>query len=188
MQVGAEPRGGAVEVADDPLAGVSPFRDFATAASGVLRFLHERVGLDLWLVTQVVGDRQVAVAARPQTLIAPGHGHPLGRGLLQPHGRRAGPRVASVTAAVPAYAGLSFGPAKRVSSYLGVPLVRADGDALRHAVRVRGAGAAADAEPAPAARRTHGAPAQHRARPGGRCGLAGAADPPRVCRRASATS
>src|SRR4051794_25105722 len=119
--------GGAVEVADDPLSGVAPFRDFAAAASGVLRFLHERVGLDLWLVTQVVGDRQVAVVARPQTLVAPGMGIPWAEGFCSRMVSGTGPRVASVTAAVPAYAGLSFGPAKRVSSYLGVPLVRFDG-------------------------------------------------------------
>lgn len=116
-----------MEVADDPLSGVAPFRDFAGAASGVLAFLHERVGLDLWLVTQVVGDRQVAVAAHPQTLVAPGMGIPWAEGFCSRMVSGAGPRVASVTAAVPGYAGLSFGPAGRVSSYIGVPLVRADG-------------------------------------------------------------
>lgn len=115
-----------MEVVDDPLAGVAPFGDFLSAAHGAVQFLHARVGLDLWLVTQVVDERQVAVAASPQTLVAPGMGIPWAEGFCSRMVAGRGPRVASVTAAVPAYAGLSFGPAKRVSAYLGVPLVRAD--------------------------------------------------------------
>jgi diguanylate cyclase len=116
-----------VEVAEDPLAGVSPFGDFLSAANGVVQFLHARVGLDLWLVTRVVDDRQVAVAASPQTLVAPGTGIPWAEGFCSRMVSGRGPRVASVTAAVPAYAGLTFGPAKRVSAYLGVPLVSSGG-------------------------------------------------------------
>ncbi|HSP37795.1 MAG TPA: hypothetical protein VLR26_08580 [Frankiaceae bacterium] len=108
------------------LADVSPFADFASAASGVVSFLHARVGLDLWLVTQVVDDRQVAVAVQPSGLVAPGMGLPWAEGFCSRMVAGIGPRVASVTAAVPAYAGLSFGPAKRVSAYLGVPLLRED--------------------------------------------------------------
>jgi diguanylate cyclase (GGDEF)-like protein len=116
-----------VAVAEDPLVGVSPFTDFVSAAEGAVAFLHGRVGLDLWLVTQVVDDRQVAIAAYPSYLVSPGMGIPWAEGFCSRMVQGKGPRVASVTAAVPEYAGLTFGPAERVSAYLGVPLLRADG-------------------------------------------------------------
>jgi diguanylate cyclase (GGDEF)-like protein len=106
---------------------VVPYASFADAARGVTSFLHSAVGLDLWLVTQVQDDRQVAVAASPPTLVAPGMGIPWAEGFCSRMSDGRGPRVAAVTAEVPAYAGLGFGPARDVRAYLGVPLLRADG-------------------------------------------------------------
>jgi diguanylate cyclase (GGDEF)-like protein len=110
-----------------PVVDVTPYAGFPDAARGVVAFLHAAVGLDLWLVTQVRDDRQVAVAASPATLVRPGMGIPWAEGFCTRMADGRGPRVAAVTAAVPAYAGLGFGPAADVNAYLGVPLVRADG-------------------------------------------------------------
>jgi diguanylate cyclase len=111
----------------DPLAGVSPFSGFRAAAQGAVEFLHDRIGLDLWLVTQVIDNQQTAIVAHPQGLVLPGMGLPWAEGFCSRMVAGLGPRVASVTAAVPAYAGLSLGPAQRVAAYLGVPLLGADG-------------------------------------------------------------
>lgn len=110
----------------DPLDGIAPYPDFLTAAEDVVGFLHGRVGLDLWMVTQVVGDQQVTVVASPPHLAPRGTAIPWVEGFCSRMVSGRGPRVASVTAAVPDYAGLTFGPATRVSSYLGVPLLRGD--------------------------------------------------------------
>lgn len=111
---------------EDPLGGIAPYPDFATAAEDVVKFLHSRVGLDLWMVTQIVDDQQVALVASPPQLAPPGTAIPWAEGFCSRMVSGRGPRVASVTAAVPDYAGLTFGPATRVSSYLGVPLLRSD--------------------------------------------------------------
>jgi diguanylate cyclase (GGDEF)-like protein len=115
---------------DGPFVDVVPYRGFAEAARGVTAFLHATVGLDLWLVTQVRDDRQVAVAASPATVVQPGMNIPWAEGFCTRMADGRGPRVAAVTAAVPAYAGLSFSPAFEVNAYLGVPIVRADGALL----------------------------------------------------------
>jgi diguanylate cyclase len=111
----------------DTLTGMSPYSDFASAAQGAVEFLHERVGLDLWLVTQLRDDQQVALVAHPKRLVLPGMSIPWAEGFCRRMVAGEGPRVASVTAAVPAYAGLALGPAQRVAAYLGVPLLRSDG-------------------------------------------------------------
>jgi diguanylate cyclase len=116
-----------VTAATDPLAGVSPFPGFLSAAQGAVEFLHERIGLDLWLVTEVQDNRQVAVVAHPNQMVLPGMSLPWAEGFCSRMVAGQGPRVASVTAAVPAYAGLALGPAQRVAAYLGVPLLRSDG-------------------------------------------------------------
>jgi len=51
---------------------VAPWRDWCSAAEGAVRFLHEHVGWDVWLVTQVVEDRQVVMLAEPFRAVAPG--------------------------------------------------------------------------------------------------------------------
>src|SRR4051812_19289306 len=104
------------------LDGVTPFEDFRSAAQGAVEFLHDRIGLDLWLVTEVKHDRQYAVVAHPSRPVQPGMSIPWAEGFCRRMVAGEAPRVASVTAAVPAYAGLTFGPAVRVAAYVGVPL------------------------------------------------------------------
>jgi diguanylate cyclase (GGDEF)-like protein len=104
-----------------------PYSDFSEAARGVVEFLHERIGLDLWLVTQVQDGRQLAVVAHPEGAAPAGLAIPWAEGFCSRMASGQGPRVASVTAAVPAYAGLALGKAHRVAAYVGVPLLRADG-------------------------------------------------------------
>lgn len=113
--------------AGGPVADVLPFGSFAAAAQQTLEFLHTRVGMDLWLVTRVTEDRQTAISAHPAGLVQPGMALPWAEGFCSRMVAGNGPRVASVTAAVPAYAEVQMGLAARVGAYLGVPLVGADG-------------------------------------------------------------
>ncbi|MDQ1648996.1 MAG: hypothetical protein QOG60_1053 [Frankiaceae bacterium] len=106
---------------------IEPYGGFVEAAQGSVGFLHRTIGLDLWLVTAVVEDQQVAVAASPSQLVRPGQGIAWEEGFCSRMSSGAGPRVAPVTADVLVYADRTFGPAMRVSSYLGVPLLRGDG-------------------------------------------------------------
>jgi GAF domain-containing protein len=106
---------------------VAPWRDWCAAAEGALRFLHEHVGWDLWMVTQVVEDRQIVLLAEPGDAVRPGMELPwessFCRQMIEGHA----PRLATVTAAVPAYAARSTGPLEDIAAYVGIPLVTGDG-------------------------------------------------------------
>jgi GAF domain-containing protein len=108
------------------IVDVAPWRDWCSAAEGALRFLHEHVGWDLWMVTRVVDDRQVVLLAEPGTTVRPGMTLPWERSFCRQMIEGNAPRLATVTAAVPAYAAQSHGPLRDVAAYVGVPLVTRD--------------------------------------------------------------
>ncbi|MGY1811365.1 GAF domain-containing protein [Blastococcus sp. SYSU D00820] len=107
---------------------MAPWRDWSSAATGALEFLHEQLGWDMWMVTRVVDGRQVVVHAEPPDAVRPGVSLPWEDSFCKQMVSGAAPRVATVTAAVPAYATRSTGPLLGgVAAYLGVPIVGADG-------------------------------------------------------------
>jgi hypothetical protein len=109
------------------VADVAPWRDWCSAAEGSLRFLSEYVGWDFWMVTQVVDGRQVVLLAQPPDAVRPGVELPWEESFCRQMIEGNAPRLATVTAAVPAYASRTTGPLRDVAAYVGVPLLRADG-------------------------------------------------------------
>lgn len=109
------------------VADVAPWRDWCSAAEGSLRFLAEYVGWDLWMVTEVIDERQVVVLAHPPEAVRPGMELPWEQSFCRQMIEGNAPRLATVTAAVPAYASRATGPVQHVAAYVGVPLLRADG-------------------------------------------------------------
>ena len=105
---------------------VAPWRDWCAAAEGALRFLHEHVGWDLWLVTQVVHDRQLVLLADPPDAVSPGTPLPWADSFCRQMVEGNAPRLATVTAAVPAYATRAAGPLQGIAAYVGIPLVTGD--------------------------------------------------------------
>jgi diguanylate cyclase (GGDEF)-like protein len=113
----------------DPSA--SPLPGFALVADAAVRHLSRRVGMDLWMVTQVDGDAQRVVAAhgawvelaRPETVF------PLPESFCIRMLQGQAPSCAPDVRAVPAYAAAAVGALARVRCYVGVPLLR-DDDAL----------------------------------------------------------
>ena len=108
------------------IVDVAPWRDWCQAAEGALRFLSEHIGWDLWMVTQVVEDRQVVLLAEPDRSVRPGMTLPWERSFCRQMIEGNAPRLATVTAAVPAYAAQNTGPLRDVAAYVGVPLVTRD--------------------------------------------------------------
>jgi diguanylate cyclase len=102
--------------------------DFAGASREVLSFLHQRIGMDLWMVSRADNDDWVVLTAED-------HGYGVKDGdvfrwadtLCSRMVRGDGPRVAPSTADVPAYATLPFTEQLPIGAYVGVPLVDADG-------------------------------------------------------------
>jgi GAF domain-containing protein len=109
-----------------PGVDLAPWRDWTSAADGALRFLHAHVGWDVWLVTQLVDDRQVVLRAWPDHTVVPGAELPWPQSLCKAMVEGRGPRLATVTAAVPAYASRTSGPIRDIAAYVGVPLVTGD--------------------------------------------------------------
>jgi diguanylate cyclase (GGDEF)-like protein len=104
------------------------YPDFASAAQGVLRHLHNRLGFDLWMVTRTEGDDWIVLNAED-------HGYGVTDGTVfrwadsfcahMVEGR--GPRIAPRSDAVPVYADAPIGRQVKIGAYVGVPLTRGDG-------------------------------------------------------------
>ncbi len=102
--------------------------DFAGASREVLSFLHQRIGMDLWMVSRADNEDSVVLAAED-------HGYGVKQGdvfrwadtLCSRMVRGDGPRVAPRTADVPAYAALPATVQMPIGAYMGVPLVDAEG-------------------------------------------------------------
>ena len=102
--------------------------DFAGASREVLSFLHQRIGMDLWMVSRADNEDWVVLAAED-------HGYGVRQGdvfrwadtFCSRMVRGEGPRVAPRTADVPAYAALPLARELPVGAYVGVPLVDAEG-------------------------------------------------------------
>ena len=105
---------------------VAPWRDWCSAAEGCLRFLHRHVGWDLWMVTQVVDEQQAVLLAEPTDAVPQGTVLPWADSFCRQMFEGNAPRLATVTAAVPAYASQSAGPLQGIAAYVGIPLVTPD--------------------------------------------------------------
>jgi hypothetical protein len=105
------------------IGDMAPWRDWATAAEGVLRFLHEHVGWDLWMETRVEGEHQIVLTVHPEGIVRPGARLPWAESFCRAMVEGTAPRVATVTAVVPEYASRTKGLGKDVAAYIGVPLV-----------------------------------------------------------------
>lgn len=108
------------------IADMAPWTSWSAAAEGALRFLHEYVGWDAWLVTHVVDDRQIVLHVCPEGAVRPGMELPWEHTFCRQMIQGSAPRIATVTAAVPAYSTRSSGPVRDIAAYVGVPLVTAD--------------------------------------------------------------
>jgi GAF domain-containing protein len=108
------------------IGDVAPWPDWPAAVDGALEFLAEHVGWDVWVVTRVQGDRQVVLRAYPSAAVPPGTELPWEDSFCRQMLSGNAPRLATVTAAVPAYASRSSGPLDGVAAYVGVPLVTED--------------------------------------------------------------
>lgn len=116
------------ETGGDPRLPVRPFAGFALAARAAVAQLSRQLGMDLWLVTHVEGNRQqvVASAGNWAGLAPPGTVHPWLESFCVRMMDGHGPTFAPDTAAVPAYAEAAKGPLAQVKAYIGVPLLRSD--------------------------------------------------------------
>ena len=97
----------------------------------MLEHLQDRLGMRLWLVTRAAGEHQVVLEARdaPQGYgIAPGSVLSWGGSLCAAMVAGDGPHVAPRVADVPAFAAAPNRRTATIEAYVGVPLLRPDGE------------------------------------------------------------
>jgi diguanylate cyclase len=103
--------------------------DFTDASREVLSFLHQRLGMDLWMVTRTDDADWVVLNSED-------HGYGVKNGdvfrwadtFCSRMVRGDGPRMAPRVADIPAYADLAITRQLPVGAYVGMPLVNADGE------------------------------------------------------------
>lgn len=111
-----------------PTSLVWQFEDFTDATRGVLKDLHERHGMALWMFTRTVDDDWVVLEAED-------HGYEIHRGdvfrwsdtfcIHMVAGE--GPRAAPVAEEVDVYAAAPIGRQIDIGAYVGVPLLDSEG-------------------------------------------------------------
>ncbi|MCK9684411.1 sensor domain-containing diguanylate cyclase [Scleromatobacter humisilvae] len=102
--------------------------DFAGASREVLSFLHQRIGMELWMVSRADNEDWVVLTAED-------HGYGVKQGdvfrwadtFCSRMVRGDGPRIAPCAIDVPAYADLPFTRQLPIGAYVGVPLVDGEG-------------------------------------------------------------
>ena len=102
--------------------------DFAGASKEVLSFLHQRIGMDLWMVSRADNEDWVVLAVED-------HGYGVKQGdvfrwadtFCSRMVRGEGPRIAPRATDVAAYASLPFTRQLPIGAYVGMPLVDGDG-------------------------------------------------------------
>jgi diguanylate cyclase len=103
--------------------------DFAGASREVLSFLHQRIGMNLWMVTRTDDADWVVLNAED-------HGYGVKDGdvfrwadtFCSRMVRGDGPRIAPRVADVPAYADVPLARSLPIGAYVGVPLFNAEGE------------------------------------------------------------
>jgi diguanylate cyclase len=103
--------------------------DFAGASREVLTFLHQRIGMDLWMVSRADNEDWVVLTAEDHGYgVQPGDVFRWADTFCSRMVRGDGPRVAPSTADVPAYASMPLAQQLPIGAYVGAPLVDANGE------------------------------------------------------------
>ena len=105
-----------------------PFPGFEEAAQSVLKFLHERMGFKLWMLTRTEGDDWIVLKGED-------HGYGVKSGDVFSWADSfcsrmvldLGPQIAPRSAAVSAYASAPIGTKIPIGAYIGIPLKHSTG-------------------------------------------------------------
>jgi diguanylate cyclase len=101
---------------------------FEAASAEVLRFLRDRFGFALWMVTRTRGDDWIVLQADDDGYgVRPGRVHRWQDTVCYRMVEGAGPRIAPDARSVPAYADAPIGQQMPIGAYVGVPLTMPDG-------------------------------------------------------------
>lgn len=99
------------------------FRDFDAAAAAVMKFLQARYGFGLWMVTRVIQDRWIVLAAEDDRFgVKAGDVLDWRDSICARMVREDGPRIAGRCDDIPAYADAPIRSRFDINAYIGIPL------------------------------------------------------------------
>ena len=102
--------------------------DFETSSREVLKFLHRRLGFDLWMVTRTEGNDWIVLQSEDHGYgVEPGAVFRWTDSFCSQMVQGKGPRIAPRSDIVPAYAAAPIGREVKIKAYVGLPLLRTDG-------------------------------------------------------------
>ena len=105
-----------------------PAVDFGSASKRALAFLHESLGMALWMVTRLEGENWIVLTSADRGYgVKPGDVLRWSDSVCSRMVQGFGPRIAPVIDLVPAYRDAPIGRQFSIGSYVGVPLQSADG-------------------------------------------------------------
>ena len=110
------------------MTDIRPFPSFEIAAEATLRFLHSRLGLDLWMVTRTDNKDWIVLNALDQ-----GYGVQKGSvfhwadSFCSRMTEGLGPRIAPDSDEIPVFREAPIGRQVKIGAYVGIPLTRGDG-------------------------------------------------------------
>jgi diguanylate cyclase len=107
---------------------IKSFPSFDAAAQASLKFLQNRLGMDLWMVTRTEGDDWIVLQIEDQSYgVKQGAVFNWVDSFCSRMTRGLGPRIAPRSQEVPAYAAAPIGQLVKIGAYVGIPLTRSDG-------------------------------------------------------------
>lgn len=108
---------------------IQPYDNFESAVQGVLDFLHQRLGFQLWMFTRVEGNDWVVLQAND-------HGYGVHTGdvfnwsdsFCSRMTKGLGPKIAPNSDQVKVYVNSPIGKAVPIKAYIGIPICNRDGE------------------------------------------------------------
>lgn len=105
-----------------------PFQDSREAARSILKFLHNRFGFQLWMVTVPYEDKlEVLVCEDHGYNIRDGHIFRWQDSFCYRMAQGLGPNIAPKSNSIPAYKNAPIGQQVTIAAYIGFPLINANG-------------------------------------------------------------
>ena len=113
---------------DRALIAAPEVTGFKAAAQSTLRFLQERIGFDLWMITRAEGQDWIVLSAEDRSYgFGAGKVLPWADSFCSRMVNGLGPRIAPDAHLIPAYVSAPVGKQVEIGAYIGIPLQRSDG-------------------------------------------------------------
>src|SRR5690606_8661797 len=104
------------------------FKNFEEAGQAVLKFLHQRFGFNLWMITRTEGDDWIVLQSEDNGYdIKPGQVFRWADSFCSQMVQGKAPRIAPYSPAIPLYRQAAINKLVDIQAYVGQPLVKEDG-------------------------------------------------------------